>query len=334
MDEIINKLNALKDKIQQLETSHNKMLKADLFHGNFNDYLGYILEKQREYLYYFLRKAPGESAEETRIGILQSLSVPEYHPMFLIQKIIRILFKGLNGICRENGLRYWLDGRTLSAVHKITDLAPGDDHANVGMPLDDIEKLTALLSGNPDYFVEISYTCTKKGYIKLYRFMLRKCNATFIDLFSYHYADFDSVLHKGEYWKKVDGLRRAYGEESCGLQELIEGNPALAEQREALVRKYMRQQDEIISKNNDKGALFWGIENFAYGRDNILNCEKMFPLGDIDLWGDKFCSANEYLVKMRNISRLSLPSLDMGRIHKMQEAEEIRLRQIIKEYSE
>ena len=94
MDEITNKLNELKDKIQQLEISQKKMLKADLFHGDLNDYLGYILEKRRAYLYYFSRNAPGESAPYTETGLLKRLSVSACRPLFLIRKRIRILFKG------------------------------------------------------------------------------------------------------------------------------------------------------------------------------------------------------------------------------------------------
>jgi hypothetical protein len=324
LKQIEEKLNELEVKINLFEQRQREQLAADLFHGDLCDYVVTLRQKQLYYLYDILKTEDTESQSETIKRVIKDLIPSENHPITYIHRLIRFLLRNLNEMCTNNNLIYWFELTSLSGAVKLADLQPGDDHATIGMPIEDINQLASLLQNDAIFRLSVSYSFTKSGYIKLYRFMLYETNVTWIDIFSYHYADFDTVLHKKDYWKRFLQLKSEYSRDSQALEELCQQTPELGSGKDILVTKYIQLQAELINTSGNRKALFWGIENFTYGKPNILNLKKLFPLQKQILWGEAFpvCDSNGYLINERNVEMLAFPKTNIERLHKIQYSEE------------
>lgn len=101
-------------------------------------------------------------------------------PIIKVQKVLLELLSVIDGICRENNLRYYLFYGTLLGAIRDGGFIPWDDDADVVMPREDYEKLLSLpVSKWPDgYFLQSPYS---EKYGRFAFSKLRKNNTACID---------------------------------------------------------------------------------------------------------------------------------------------------------
>ena len=88
------------------------------------------------------------------------------------------LLKDFDTICKQNNIRYWLDGGTLLGAVRHKGFVPWDDDIDLGMFREDYEKLEEIINSNsynPDVYVT-THRCYKKISHK-------KNNKLFLDIF-------------------------------------------------------------------------------------------------------------------------------------------------------
>ena len=73
-----------------------------------------------------------------------------------------ILF--IDSVCRQNGIRYWLDGGTLLGAARHSGFIPWDDDIDIGMFPEDAEKFKAYMLEYPDDRFAIQCIGTDSGY--------------------------------------------------------------------------------------------------------------------------------------------------------------------------
>jgi len=158
----------------------------------------------------------------------------------------------------------------------------------------------------------------------------------FIDLFSYHYADLSVMKSVNKSWADVNNLRGTFAEEARMTENTFANSPVLNDAREFVVNNYINKQKEIINYDGNRNVLFWGIENFRYGRDNIINTERIFPLQEIDLWDQKVFMPTQmdWYINVRRAKLDDMPSEVQipAKIRKLQPSEERKLIEFIEKY--
>jgi phosphorylcholine metabolism protein LicD len=334
-EQIAAKMKMLTEKIAVLERLEVDSIRDDFYEKGLFEYLQGIKNKNEWYLY-SLMKHNNETFRDVKTRSIHNLAQFEYTPASIIKNTIKALLKVFHTLCQSHGLSYWFELETLDGITTFGDLYPYAEAAAVGMPSNDIERLAEIIGNNPDFRIVASYPITDNGYIKIYRFVLTRIEYLFIDLFSYHYVDSRVLKNPLQYWNEINKLRPSFAASAKQVENLIQTIPALAEKRNLLVKKYIKKQKELCGGSGDRGALFWGIENFKYHRENILDCSRMFPLQETKVWNQSVYvpKDNNWYIGLREAVRGAVPTgLRMpDDIRRIQPSQERILLDIIAKY--
>lgn len=204
------------------------------------------------------------------------------------------LLKEMDYVCKQAGLKYWLDFGTLLGATRHKGFIPWDDDIDTGMLRVDYDKISEAFqsySRDPDIYVD--YACSLKNTCQCcLRVKHKKCPHLFVDIFPYDW--YGQILTREEQRAKTLELKQLR-KSMQAKSKIRETEAVLSIIREG--RKKAIQTNEFIEKSD----LVWGVD-FNHGWKNWFSSyDTIFPLSKIEYEGGKFPCANkthEYLTEV------------------------------------
>ncbi len=204
---------------------------------------------------------------------------------------ITLIFKEL---CKQNGLKYWLDyGNALGAVrHK--GYIPWDDDIDLGMMRDDYEKFIELFSGGIPEHDELYLDFCNNGRNKCFLKVRHKTLTNIaIDIFPYDYYYKQTTSdEKIEITKEIDRYMHINSVIFRILQPVYLHSPSLMRKRLFKIR------DKVILKGNspkpeEQPSIVYGMDYPHLVNPLLYDYDVIFPLNTINYEGYEFSCPNK-----------------------------------------
>ncbi len=185
------------------------------------------------------------------------------------------LLKELDYVCKENGLKYWLDFGTLLGAVRHKGFIPWDDDIDTGMMREDYDKIIEAFkksSRNPDLYAEETFLGRSQTIIKVKH---RKCPHLFVDIFPHDYSN--EVLSKDDRIKKTKELYK--------IRLKLKKDRSL-DTSEKVVAAVKEIQSKIIpDKYVEKSDIQCGLEYFYAEPIWVHSYDTIFPIKTIEFEG-------------------------------------------------
>ena len=199
------------------------------------------------------------------------------------------LLREMDYVCKENGLKYWIDAGTLIGALRHKGFIPWDDDIDTAMMREDYDKIIEAFdksSRNPDIYADYFRDELSQGqyFIKVQH---RKCPHVFVDIFPFDvYGPSMSVKEQLQRTKKVKNIIK-YIKHSTN-------NLTTNEELKAKIDTLMSEKVLVnqIPEDIETSDLIWGI-NFHHRWNNwFTNYNVIFPLRTIMFEGYEFSCMN------------------------------------------
>ena len=182
------------------------------------------------------------------------------------------LLKELDYVCKQNGLKYWLDFGTLLGALRHKGFIPWDDDIDTGMMREDYDKIIKIFektTRNPDIYAEETYLGKSQTIIKVKH---KKCPHLFVDIFPHEYLN--DVLSKELRLEKTKDL--------LNLRKKLSKDKTL-DSSDKVVRIVKDLQSKIIpDRYVEKSDIMYSLE-YSYTEPLwIHSYDTIFPLKTID----------------------------------------------------
>ncbi|MBR1619436.1 LicD family protein [bacterium] len=185
------------------------------------------------------------------------------------------LLKEFDYVCKQNGLRYWLDFGSLLGAVRHKGFIPWDDDIDVSMMREDYEKIIDAFnntSRNHDIYAEQTYLGKAQTIIKVKH---KRCSHLFVDIFPCDYANSvenkENRILKTKYLQKIRNQlnkNKNYSSSDKVLQKIKELNSELI--------------PNIFVENSD---IQCGLD-YSYTEPLwVYSYETIFPLKEIEFEG-------------------------------------------------
>ena len=199
------------------------------------------------------------------------------------------LLKEMDYVCKQAGLKYWLDGGTQLGAVRHKGFIPWDDDIDTGMLRDDYEQIIEAFSKyarNPDIFAGYvrSPNNTCQQIIKVQH---RKCRYLFVDIFPFDFfgkqrtVDLQTAdtLRMKQYRKQLENIctRETSNEE---VRNIV---------KEFMVNKVLIN---LVPENKNECELVWGLDFNHVWKNWFTNYDVIFPLKEEIFEGEKFSFPN------------------------------------------
>ena len=193
------------------------------------------------------------------------------------------LLKEMDYVCKQAGLKYWLDSGTLLGAVRHKGFIPWDDDIDLGMLREDYDKIVEAFekySSNPDIYVDYkSVSRDRNCFLKV---MHRKLDNIFVDIFPMDFygkrLSVDEQLSKTE---EILKIRHKY------IDKLGRTNKA------ELLDQYNKIMQEFKAGNDENGDYVWGIDFKHWVRNWFASYDVLFPLKTITFEGLEFPCIND-----------------------------------------
>lgn len=194
------------------------------------------------------------------------------------------LLRELDYVCKENGLKYWIDfGSVLGAIrHK--GFIPWDDDIDTGMLREDYDKIIDAFkksSRNPDIYADIAWD-TKARHV-LIKVMHKKTKNLFVDIFPYDFyggvLTHEQQLDMTEEIKSIrENTRKSYSKPKNvnQIKQIVETC------REKVLKKEYVEHSDLV----------WGVDYNHHWKNWFSSYDTVFPLKEIEFEGEKFACMN------------------------------------------
>ncbi|MBO6271419.1 LicD family protein [bacterium] len=197
------------------------------------------------------------------------------------------LLKELDYVCKQNGLKYWLDFVTLLGAVRHKGFIPWDDDIDTGMLREDYEKVIDAFnksSRNPDIYAGYTRTNDTQYHIKVKH---RKCPHLFVDIFPYDYYGKElGVEEQLKETKRIKDIRKT-------INNTINEKNSNKELIDLIIKSKKDVVKTEINSDNKNFDLVWGIEFNHLWKNWFTPYRMTEPLQEIEFEGYKFPCLNE-----------------------------------------
>ncbi len=194
------------------------------------------------------------------------------------------LLKELDYVCKQNGLKYWLDFGTLLGAVRHRGYIPWDDDIDVSMMREDYDRIIEIFSDctrNSDMYAEQTYLGKSQSIIKIKH---KKCPHLFVDIFPHDYSN--EVLSKDKRIEKTKQLQK--------IRKQLSKNKSL-DTSEKVLRKVMALNSEIITDQFvEHSDIQCGLEYFYTEPLWVHSYSTIFPLKEFEFEGQMLYGVNKY----------------------------------------
>lgn len=209
-----------------------------------------------------------------------------------IQLAGSILLEKFDTICRNNGIRYWLDYGNLLGAFRNQGFIPWDDDIDIGMMRSDFKKLQSVISEYKDFKLT-EWLHLKNGFdihCRVAKFCFNRNDIhLFLDIFTYDYVNCDDInKFYDEYYIDKEKLRAELRELNMPYSFCPCDNEKDLKVINQVFNKYVIKYNRL----NDGNAILWGIENPYNKARRIFKKETIFPLKEIIFEGKKYPCPN------------------------------------------
>ena len=198
------------------------------------------------------------------------------------------LLKELDYVCRENGLKYWLDYGTLLGAIRHKGFIPWDDDIDVAMIREDYEKIIDAFqksTRNSDIYAEETYIGKSQTIIKVKH---KKCPHLFVDIFPREYSN--SILNREQRFSETKKLYQ--------IRKDLKKDKTLNTSSKVKERVQRLQSEIIPDKYVENSDIQYSLEYFYTEPLWIHSYDTIFPLKSIEFEGFSAMGVNkseEYL---------------------------------------
>ena len=185
------------------------------------------------------------------------------------------LLKELDYVCKQSGLKYWLDSGTLIGALRHKGFIPWDDDIDVGMMREDYKKVEEAFlkySRNSDIYAENTYLGRGQSLIKIKH---KKCKYVFVDVFPYDFLN--KILSEKERIDLTKSMReqRKLWNKNSSLSDCEKVNNAVQEYYASLISdEKIENSDIIYGQEYSYNAPIW-----------VHSYSEFFPLKEISFEG-------------------------------------------------
>ena len=200
------------------------------------------------------------------------------------------ILRELDYVCKQNGIKYWLDFGTLLGAVRHKGYIPWDDDIDVGMLRDDYNKIIHAFNTttrNSDLYAQKYMDDTNNVLIKIKH---KHCKHIFVDIFPYDYcAKINDENEKLNITQKIKQSRKqiANSETKISIDELL--------------AKCEDIKQQILNPPHGESDLVYGLEYNHHWKNWIHSYYNIFPLKDIEFEGEIFPAMNKPCAYLKDV---------------------------------
>ena len=191
------------------------------------------------------------------------------------------LLKELDYVCKQAGLKYWLDGGTLLGAVRHKGFIPWDDDIDTAMLREDYEKVIEAFekySRNPDIFA--GYVRDKRNNY-IIKIQHKKCSFLFVDIFPWDvYGAKLSTEEQLQKTQEIKAMRNDFKYLQCSNDEL------------GIKFSQVMQEQIILNEVKEDSDYVWGIEYGHIWKNWFTHHNVLNPLKTIEFEGVEFPCLN------------------------------------------